>query len=69
MSSTTKCSISSGGSYNDDNYAHFMCFEENDNFHGKISLFDLLPMEIIKLNRKKYDPLVIGFIKQCEKRH
>lgn len=35
--------------------------------HIKVSLLDLIPMQIIKMNHEDMDPLVIGYCKQCEK--
>ena len=37
--------------------------------HWKASLFDLIPAEVIKLNRLKYDPLIIGFVKEFERKN
>ena len=43
--------------------------EHNDNpsYHYKISLFDLIPLEILKVNQRDFEPLVIGYCKECEK--
>ena len=53
----------------DDNNVHLISFWYGDNQHSKASLFDLLPSEIVQLNRKMYDPLIVGFVKQYEKKH
>ena len=53
----------------DDNYAHLMSFWADDNRHFKVSLWDLLPTEIIKMNRERFDALIIGYIKEFEKRN
>eukprot|EP01084_Bolivina_argentea_P267678 454454_1 len=52
-----------------DNNVHFisMIFSEKTHKHYGALLYDLLPLEIIELNKIEFDPLVIGFIKQCEK--
>ena len=52
----------------EDNYnqVHLMSFVEKCHCHWKASLFDLVPSKIIKLNRQKYDPLIIGYIKEYE---
>ena len=50
-----------------DNYVHLMAFRSN-NYHWKASLFDLIPTEIVKLNGQKYDPLIVGFIKELERK-
>ena len=36
-------------------------------YHCKVSLIDLVPMEIIRMNQKDYEPLIVGYCKQCEK--
>ena len=54
------------GIKDDDNNVHFISFIKNNNHHFKASLFDLLPLQILTLNRDKYDPLIIGFIKKFE---
>ena len=37
--------------------------------HWKASLFDLIPVEIMQLNRQKYDLLIIGFVKEFERKN
>ena len=51
------------------NNFHFSSFCKNDSIHFKASCFDLIPMEIIKMNITKYEPLITGFIKKFEKKH
>ena len=53
----------------DENNIHIMQFLKEHNCHYKVSLFDLIPPEIVRLNRKRFDPLIIGFVKECEKRN
>ena len=55
----------------DNNYVHLINFGETErnNYHFRASLFDLIPAEIIKLNRERYDPLIVGFVKDFEKKH
>ena len=55
----------------DNNNVHLINFgaEKKNRYHFRASLVDLIPVEIIELNRKRTDPLVIGFVKKFEKRH
>ena len=53
----------------DYNNVHLMCFKKDRNVHFKASLYDLVSQEIIEINKKRYDPLVIGYVKQFEKRN
>ena len=54
----------------DDDNIHLMSFrkyqKEEYNYHHRASLWDLLPMEVIQINRDKTKPLVHGFIKMFE---
>ena len=36
-------------------------------YHSKVSLFDLIPLEVLKMNQKDYNPLIIGYCKECER--
>ena len=46
------------------------CFDLNhDTSHYKVSAFDLIPPEVDVINRKRCNPLVIGFVKQFERTH
>eukprot|EP01084_Bolivina_argentea_P277891 474593_1 len=49
-----------------DNYGRIVNFKSGE--HYKISLFDLIPKEVIKSHRKHYEPLIIGYIKEQEKK-
>ena len=50
-----------------DNFIHLMNVKENNNkYHVKVSLYDLLPKEVIKAYRNYHDALVIGYIKENE---
>ena len=40
---------------------------EMESGHYKISLIDLLPLEILKINQPHHRPLIIGYCKNCEK--
>ena len=51
----------------DNNNLHLMTFEKDHNHHFKASLFDFVPPEIIRVNRNKFDPLIIGFVKEFER--
>ena len=56
----------------DDNNIHLISFWEDNNRHFKASLSDLVPMEIIRLNqdnKERFDPLIIGYVKEFEKRN
>ena len=57
----TKCKI-----FNDNN-VHLMIFAKDFNRHYRGSLFDLIPHEITRLNRRSVDPLIVGFIKEFER--
>ena len=35
--------------------------------HFKISLFDLIPLKILRINQKEHESLIIGYCKKCEK--
>ena len=53
-----------------DNYVHlfsFGCDTDKENLHFKINLHDMIPDEILKVNQKDHDPLVIGYCKESEK--
>eukprot|EP01084_Bolivina_argentea_P267680 454460_1 len=51
-----------------ENNIHFILENiEEKHKHYKALSYDLLPTEIIQLNKIEFDPLVIGFIKQGEK--
>ena len=52
----------------DENNVHIMAFREGNNFHYKTSLFEMLPNEIITMNRKECHPLVFGYIRNFEKK-
>ena len=51
-----------------ENNVHLLSFEEGNNVHFKASLFDLVPMEIVKMNRDKYNVLVFGYLKEYERK-
>ena len=55
----------------DDNNLHLINFGANkkNRYHFKASLFDLIPTEIVKLNRKRCELLIIGFVKEFERKH
>ena len=56
--------------HDSDDSIHFISFlKDNHNHHFRACLFDLIPMDIIQLNSKSFDPLIIGFIKQFERRN
>ena len=50
-----------------DNNIHLITFQNKKNAHYKGSLFNILPPEILELNKIQYNPLIIGYIKQFEK--
>ena len=57
---------------NDDNI-HIMSFnkvkDKDYNYHHRASLYDIVPKEIVQLNRQRWNPLIHGFVKQFEKRN
>ena len=53
----------------DDDNIHFMSFNDNDRGHYRTALFNLLPKEIITINTQRWDPLIIGFIKEFEQQN
>lgn len=57
----------------DNDMVHLMSFrkyqKEEYNYHHRASLWDLLPMECIQINRDKSKPLVHGFIKMFESKN
>ena len=46
------------------NFIHFFDFGHGD--HYKANLYDILPIKFKKLYQKRYDPLVVGYIKELE---
>ena len=55
----------------DDNNVHLINFGklEKNRYHFRASLSNLVPAEIIELNRPRTELLIIGFVKEFEKRH
>lgn len=41
--------------------------KKNQSYHHKVSLFDLVPLNIMKVNQKDWETLVIGHCRNCEK--
>ena len=49
-----------------DNNVHLISFDKGSNHHFRASLFDILPLEIIKSNKEMQDLMVFGFIRRLE---
>eukprot|EP01084_Bolivina_argentea_P043043 79331_1 len=49
---------------NNNNDIHILDFHTQNNF--SINMYDLLPNDLIKLRRKEYEVLIIGYIRQKE---
>ena len=53
----------------DDNNVHLIRFDQDNQYHLKASLAELMPLEIINLNQHKWDILGVGYIKRFEKKN
>lgn len=51
----------------DDNSLHFMSLKEDNSYHYKMSLYSIIPKQIIDLNQNELKPLIRGFVKKFEK--
>ena len=49
-----------------DNFIHFMNLRRNEKYHVKISLYDIMPTEVIGPHREYNDSLVVGYVKENE---
>ena len=56
----------------DDNNVHLMSFYyygDDEKYHYKAALVDLIPTSIIALNEEKHEVIVVGFVKEFERRN
>ena len=53
----------------ENNYLHLINFYGGHHFHIKVALVDLIPSEIIKSNERKKEHLIVGYIKEHQRRN
>ena len=51
----------------ENNNAHLLRLSDDKPFHFRIDLYELIPKDILEINVKDYNPLVVGYCKMCQK--